>query len=124
MQLCSVRSGVRGFFLSASNCRMRRWRPRRSAFAVLGDVLRAKSFVGPLGAASLAAPATLGVAVYGHRTSYAAQCDDGRPRSALAVAGYSVVACHLLVRAGRTGARNAAVIRRLFIVPQGPCVSR
>ena len=44
-----------------------------SAFAMLGDVLRPKSFAGLFGAAPSVALATLGIAVYRHGAGYAAQ---------------------------------------------------
>jgi hypothetical protein len=43
-----------------------------SAFAILGDVLRPKSFAGLFGAAPSVALATLGIAVYQHGAGYAA----------------------------------------------------
>jgi hypothetical protein len=52
-----------------------------SAFAILGDVLRPKSFAGLFGAAPSVALATLGIA------------------GAIALSVYSVVVCHLIVRA-------------------------
>jgi hypothetical protein len=52
-----------------------------SAFATLGDLLRPKSFAGLFGAAPSVALTTLGIALYQHG------------------ADYSVVVCHLLVRA-------------------------
>ena len=44
-----------------------------SAFAILGDLLRPKSFAGLFGAAPSVALATLGIAVYRHGANYAAQ---------------------------------------------------
>ena len=43
-----------------------------SAFAMLGDVLKPKSFAGLFGAAPSVALATLGIAIYQHGESYAA----------------------------------------------------
>jgi hypothetical protein len=43
-----------------------------SGFAMLGDVLRPKSFAGLFGAAPSVALATLGIAIYQHGASYAA----------------------------------------------------
>jgi hypothetical protein len=42
-----------------------------SAFAMLGDILRPKSFAGLFGAAPSVALATLGIAVYRHGADYA-----------------------------------------------------
>ena len=44
-----------------------------SAFAMLGDILRPKSFAGLFGAAPSVALATLGIAEYRHGVDYAAQ---------------------------------------------------
>ncbi len=70
-----------------------------SAFAVLGDVLRPKSFAGLFGAAPSVALATLGIAIYQHGVSYAALQSYAMMAGAIALAVYSAVVCHLLVRA-------------------------
>jgi hypothetical protein len=44
-----------------------------SAFAMLGDVLRPKSFAGLFGAAPSVALATLGTAIFRHGVDYAVQ---------------------------------------------------
>jgi hypothetical protein len=69
-----------------------------SAFAMLGDVLRPKSFAGLFGAAPSVALATLGIAVYLHGADYAALQGQAMMPGAVALAVYSVVVCHLLVR--------------------------
>jgi hypothetical protein len=69
-----------------------------SAFAMLGDVLRPKSFAGLFGAAPSVALATLGIAVYLHGADYAALQGQAMMPGAIALAVYSVVVCHLLVR--------------------------
>ena len=66
-----------------------------SAFAILGDVLRPKSFAGLFGAAPSVALATLGIAVYRHGAGYAAT----QGFAMMAGAIYSVVVCHLIVHA-------------------------
>ena len=66
-----------------------------SAFAMLGDLLRPKSFAGMFGAAPSVALATLGIAVYQHGAGYAAV----QTQAMIALAIYSVVVCQLLVRA-------------------------
>lgn len=70
-----------------------------SAFAMLGDVLRPKSFAGLFGAAPSVALATLGIAVYRHGASYAETQSLSMMAGAVALAVYSVVVCQLLVRA-------------------------
>jgi hypothetical protein len=70
-----------------------------SGFAMLGDVLRPKSFAGLFGAAPSVALATLGIAIYAHGASYAAVQSRSMMAGAIALAVYSVVVCHLLVRA-------------------------
>ena len=70
-----------------------------SAFAVLSDVLRPKSFAGLFGAAPSVALATLGIAVYRHGPDYAAFQSQAMTAGAVALAIYSVVVCReLLVR--------------------------
>ena len=69
-----------------------------SAFAMLGDVLRPKSFAGLFGAAPSVALATLGIALYQHGADYAAQQTRAMVAGAVALAVYSVVVCQLLVR--------------------------
>ncbi|WP_407158637.1 DUF3147 family protein [Bradyrhizobium sp. STM 3557] len=69
-----------------------------SAFAMLGDVLRPKSFAGLFGAAPSVALATLGIALYRHGADYAAVQSQAMMAGALALAVYSVIVCQLLVR--------------------------
>lgn len=54
-----------------------------SAFAMLGDVLRPKSFAGLFGAAPSVALSTLGIAIYQHGAGYAAVQTSPRPSSAV-----------------------------------------
>ena len=70
-----------------------------SAFAMLGDILRPKSFAGLFGAAPSVALATLGIAVYRQGAGYAALQSRAMTAGAIALAIYSVVVCHLLMRA-------------------------
>src|SRR4030095_3006940 len=70
-----------------------------SAFAMLGDLLRPKSFAGLFGAAPSVALATLGIALYQHGASYAALQAQAMIAGAIALAIYGIVVCHLLVRA-------------------------
>jgi uncharacterized membrane protein (GlpM family) len=69
-----------------------------SIFAILGDMLRPKSFAGLLGAAPSVALATLGIAVVQHGPHYAAATSWTMIYGAIALACYSVVVCHLLMR--------------------------
>ena len=69
-----------------------------SAFAMLGDILRPKSFAGLFGAAPSVALATLGIAVYGHGNGYAARQSHAMMAGAIALVVYSVIICHLLAR--------------------------
>ena len=70
-----------------------------SAFSMLGDILRPKSFAGLFGAAPSVALATLGIAVYLHGADYAAQQSRAMAAGAIALAVYSVFVCQLLIRA-------------------------
>ena len=73
-----------------------------SAFAMLGDILRPKSFAGLFGAAPSVALATLGIAVYRQGAGHAALQSRAMTAGAIALAiysVYSVVVCHLLMRA-------------------------
>jgi hypothetical protein len=70
-----------------------------SAFAMLGDLLRPKSFAGLFAAAPSVALATLGMAIYQHGPSYSAVQSHAMMAGAVALACYSVVVCQLLVRA-------------------------
>jgi len=80
-----------------------------SAFAMLGDVLRPKSFAGLFGAAPSVALATLGIAVYQHGAVYAALQGHTMMAGAIALVVYSVVVCHLLIR-GRLRAAPASLV--------------
>lgn len=70
-----------------------------SAFSMLGDILRPKSFAGLFGAAPSVALATLGIAVYGHGADYAARQSWAMTAGAIALAVYSAAVCQLLIRA-------------------------
>jgi hypothetical protein len=70
-----------------------------SAFAVLGDVLRPKSFAGLFGAAPSVALATLGLALWKEGGAYGAIEGRSMILGSLALAVYSVAVCQLLMRA-------------------------
>ena len=85
-----------------------------SAFAMLSDVLRPKSFAGLFGAAPSVALATLGIAVYRHGPDYAAFQSQAMMAGAIALAVYSVVVCQLPgSRTAASGAGYLALARRL-----------
>ena len=69
-----------------------------TAFAILGDVLRPKSFAGLFGAAPSVALATLSIAVVQHGPQYAAAESRTMIYGAAALACYSVAVCQLLMR--------------------------
>ena len=71
-----------------------------SFFAAVGSCFKPKSFAGLFGAAPSVALATLGIAVYQHGAGYAALQTHSMMAGAIALGVYSVVVCHLLVRAG------------------------
>ncbi len=69
-----------------------------SAFAILSDVLRPKSFAGLLGAAPSVALATLGLAVVQHGPHYAAAEGWTMMYGAAALGCFSFAVCQLLMR--------------------------
>jgi len=69
-----------------------------SAFSVLGDVLRPKSFAGLFGAAPSVALATLAIAIVQHDPSYAATEARTMMAGSAALALYSIAVCQLLMR--------------------------
>jgi hypothetical protein len=69
-----------------------------SAFAMLGDLLRPKSFAGLFGAAPSVALATLGVAVVTHGVDYAAVQSRSMMLGAIALLLYCLTVCQLLMR--------------------------
>jgi uncharacterized membrane protein (GlpM family) len=87
-----------------------------SAFAMLGDVLRPKSFAGLFGAAPSVALATLGIAVYQHGSGYAAVQSHAMMAGALALAVYSVVVCHLLMRVRMRAATATTVSLIVWLI--------
>lgn len=80
-----------------------------SAFAILGDMLRPKSFAGLLGAAPSVALATLSIAVVQHGPRYAAAESWTMIYGAVALGFYSVAVCHILMRV-RLAALPASVL--------------
>jgi hypothetical protein len=70
-----------------------------SAFAVLGDVLRPKSFAGLFGAAPSVALATVSLALWKEGGAYASIEGRSMILGSFALALYSLVVCQLLMRA-------------------------
>ena len=70
-----------------------------SAFAVLGDVLRPKSFAGLFGAAPSLALATLSLALWNEGGGYVSVEGRSMILGAIALAVYSFAVCQLLKRA-------------------------
>ncbi|MHC2575543.1 hypothetical protein ACVI1J_002798 [Bradyrhizobium diazoefficiens] len=70
-----------------------------SAFSMLGDVLKPKSFAGLFGAAPSVALATLGIAIYEHGAVYAGAQSLSMMAGAVALVVYSILVCQLLMRA-------------------------
>lgn len=69
-----------------------------SAFAVLGDMLRPKSFAGLFGAAPSVALATLGLTLRKQGGSYVAIEGRSMVLGTIALAAYGFVVCQLLAR--------------------------
>jgi hypothetical protein len=69
-----------------------------SCFAMLGDVLRPKSFAGLFGAAPSVALATLGLALWKEGGDYVATEGRSMIPGSLALALYSFAVCQLLMR--------------------------
>jgi hypothetical protein len=86
-----------------------------SAFAVLGDVLRPKSFAGLFGAAPSVALATLSLALWKEGGAYASIEGRSMILGSFALALYSLAVCQLLmramVRAGSDHERHPALAR-------------
>jgi uncharacterized protein DUF3147 len=79
-----------------------------SVFAMLGDMLRPKSFAGLFGAAPSVALATLGIALLQHGSSYAVTQGEAMMLGAVALFIYSIAVCQLLMR-GRWNALPASI---------------
>jgi hypothetical protein len=69
-----------------------------SLFALLADMLRPKSFAGLFGAAPSVALATLGISIWQHGATYAAEQGEAMIWGAVALLAYSVAVCQLLMR--------------------------
>ena len=69
-----------------------------SAFAVLGDMLKPKTFAGILGGAPSVALATLALAFWGEDVEYVALEARSMLAGAVALIAYSLLVCRLLLR--------------------------
>jgi Protein of unknown function (DUF3147) len=83
-----------------------------AAFAVIGDVLRPKSFAGLFGAAPSVALASLGLTIARHGGTYAAVECRSMLAGAVALAIYSTLVCGLLMR-GRLAPLSATLTAML-----------
>jgi hypothetical protein len=88
-----------------------------SAFAVLGDVLRPKSFAGLFGAAPSVALATLSLALWKEGGAYALIEGRSMILGSFALALYSLTVCQLLMRArwSALAATTAAILLWLVL---------
>lgn len=89
-----------------------------SLFALIGDVLRPKSFAGMFGAAPSVAVATLGLAFSKHGGDYVAIEGRSMILGSIALAAYSFVVCQLLLRAEWSALRRPLPLLRFGLWPQ------
>ena len=82
-----------------------------SAFAVLGDLFRPKSFAGLFGAAPSVAVATLAIAFWNQGAAYAALEGRSMMIGSLALCLYSVAVCQLMKRYDRAVADRLDIDR-------------
>lgn len=87
-----------------------------SAFAILGDLLRPKSFAGLFGAAPSVALATLGLAFWKHGGDHVAIESRSMILGAVALAAYSFVVCQLLMRAKWSALRAITAALTVWVV--------
>ncbi|MBN8974096.1 MAG: DUF3147 family protein [Rhizobiales bacterium] len=80
-----------------------------SLFAIIGDIVRPKSFAGLFGAAPSVALATLGIAWFQHGGTYAGMQANAMILGGIALACYSVIVCQMLMRL-RTSALTATLV--------------
>ncbi|MBR0915400.1 DUF3147 family protein [Bradyrhizobium japonicum] len=87
-----------------------------SLFAVIGDLLRPKSFAGLFGAAPSVALATLGLAFWKHGGDYVAVEGRSMILGSVALAAYSMVVCQLLMRADWSALKSTLAALAVWIV--------
>lgn len=83
-----------------------------SIFALLGDILRPKSFAGLLGAAPSVAIVSLALGIFSHGSEYAVTQARFMISGAIALLTFSIATCHLLKRADLS-----AITSTLFALP-------
>lgn len=79
-----------------------------SLFAIIGDVVRPKSFAGLFGAAPSIALATLGIAWFQHGSPYAGIQARAMILGSITLLCYSIAVCQILMRT-RAGALTATL---------------
>jgi hypothetical protein len=93
-----------------------------SVFALLGDVLRPKSFAGLFGAAPSIALATVGMTIAKHGTEYAATEARSMALSAVAFCVYAYLVSWALVRFRRSTMATTLVLMPVWLgVSLGLC---
>jgi hypothetical protein len=87
-----------------------------SLFAIIGDVLRPKSFAGLFGAAPSVALATLGLTFFKHGGDYVAIEGRSMILGSIALAAYSMVVCQLLMRADWSALKATLAALAIWVV--------
>jgi hypothetical protein len=80
-----------------------------SAFALIGDILRPKSFAGLFGAAPSVALVTLALAIWQHGAGYAATESRSMAVGAVALGIYSWLVCQALIRFERSALMTTSI---------------
>jgi len=80
-----------------------------SLFAIIGDIVRPKSFAGLFGAAPSVALVTLGIAWFQHGGAYAGIQANAMMFGGVALACYSAIVCQILMHL-KTGALTATLV--------------
>ena len=87
-----------------------------SLFAIIGDLLRPKSFAGLFGAAPSVALATLSLAFWKHGGDYVAIEGRSMILGSIALATYSFVVCQLLMRADWSALKATLAALAIWLV--------
>jgi hypothetical protein len=83
-----------------------------SIFAMIGDVLRPKSFAGLFGAAPSVALVSLALAISMHGSDYVSSLAASMSAGAIALCAFSLATCQLLERT-----RSSAISATLLAIP-------
>jgi hypothetical protein len=86
-----------------------------SAFALLGDVLRPKSFAGLFGAAPSIALATVGMTIAHHGKEYAATEARSMVLGAIAFCVYAYAVCQAMLRLRRSTMATTLVLMPVWL---------